>query len=117
MVNPPKDEHIKSFKKIRKFAMQCIKNISIERLDLISLQLIQALRYEDIQEDYRMVDSPLRDYLLQVAETNELLAHSLHWHLELERNNDTNQPKMLNFYGEMWDELMGSLEQNNNVVY
>jgi len=71
VVSPLKEEHIKCFKKIRKAAMKCIEKIPLERLDLISLQLIQALRYEDIHEHYNQVDSPLRDYLLEKAETDE----------------------------------------------
>lgn len=64
-----------------------------------------------------MTESPLKDYLVDTAIENEQLAHSLHWHLELERNNDSNEPKMRSFYNEMWEELMRLLEGENNVVY
>ena len=37
----------------------------------------------------------------------------MHWHLELERNNETNQPKIKAFYDEMWNELMEELEKEN----
>ena len=40
VVNPPKEEHIKKFKKIRSMAIRCLKTISVEKLDLIYLQLI-----------------------------------------------------------------------------
>ena len=79
--------------------------------------MVQALRYEEIKQDYADTDSPLRDFLLDTAEKNEYFAHSLHWHLELERNNDSNAPKMLNFYEAMWDDLMRCLEERNYVVH
>ena len=41
----------------------------------------------------------------------------MHWHLELERNNETNEPKTKAFYNEMWEELMEELERDNPVVY
>ena len=64
-----------------------------------------------------MTESPLKDYLLDKAVENEQLAHSLHWHLELERNNDSNEPKIKRFYNEMWEDLMNYLETDNPVVY
>ena len=64
-----------------------------------------------------MSESPLRDHLLKMARTSEQLAHSLHWHLELERNNDTNEPHTKQFYDEMWEDLMADLEEKNPVVY
>jgi len=59
----------------------------------------------------------LKDYLLDKAIENEQLAHSLHWHLELEKNNDTNAERMKNFYAEMWTDLMNELEESAPVVY
>ena len=70
VVENPKDDIAKRFKKIRTLAIQCLKQIEVERLDLISLQLVQALRYEDIQEN-GMSESPLKDYLLDTAVENE----------------------------------------------
>ena len=66
---------------------------------------------------YQMTDSPLKEYLLDTAVGNEQLAHSLHWHLELERNNDSNEPKMKRFYNDMWEDVMKYLEEDNNEVY
>ena len=40
VISPPhplKEEHVKRFRKIRNVAIQCLKSISVERLDLISL--------------------------------------------------------------------------------
>jgi hypothetical protein len=40
-------ELIKRFKEIRNHAVKCLRKIPNERIDLISLQLCQALRYEE----------------------------------------------------------------------
>ena len=37
--------------------------------------------------------------------------------MELERNNDSNEPKTKAFYQDTWSELMDELERNNPVVY
>ena len=66
---------------------------------------------------YDMTDSPLKEHLLDMAIEDEKLAHSLHWHLELERNNENNMPKTKNFYNEMWNDLMKSLEDHNAVTW
>ena len=53
-----------------------------------------------------------------MAVKHKNLAHSLHWHLELERSNETNEPRTKNFYNKMWYELMEKLlKAKNNDVY
>ena len=65
------ENQIKRFKKIRNLAVQCLKQIDIKRLDLVSLQLVQALRYEEIRDQYFDCDSPLKDHLIDMAVKNE----------------------------------------------
>ena len=55
--------------------------------------------------------------MIDMSVENEQLAHSLHWHLELERNNDSNEPKMRQFYNQMWEDLMQELESSTPVVH
>ena len=50
VVNPVTPEIIKKFKVIRSMAVKCLETVSIEKLDPISLQLVQALRYEETTE-------------------------------------------------------------------
>ena len=63
------------------------------------------------------MDSPLRDFLLNVAVQNDKLAHSLHWHLELERTNESNKEMTKSFFNGVWEDLMEKLEDEKNEVY
>ena len=43
----------------------------------------------------------------------ESLAHSIHWHLELERTNNSNESKTQEYYNLVYEEFMSELEDNN----
>jgi hypothetical protein len=105
-------EIAKRFRKIRNLAINCLKEQDTSMLEIISLQLVQALRYEEVMSMYNMIDSPLRDLLLDKAKENQELAHSLQWHLELERNNVDNHTATKQFFNEIWNDLMNDLEEN-----
>ena len=55
----------------------------------------------------------MKEFLFDKAIEHEVLAHSIHWHLELERTNNSNQPKTLDYYMEVWKEFMSELERDN----
>ena len=90
VANPATPEIIKKFKVIRNLAVECLKTVGNEKLDPISLQLVQALRYEETNETDARVQSGLKEFLFDKAIEYEHLAHSIHWHLELERTNNAN---------------------------
>ena len=90
MNHPLSENHSRFLIKVRDMAIKCLEKTDTERLDLISLQLVQALRYEEIKQSYDMTQSPLKELLFEKAVMDEKLAHSMHWHLELERNNEEN---------------------------
>lgn len=53
---------------------------------LLCLQLVQALKYEDVHEgEYVDLDSHLKDMLIDKSLDCVDFAHTLFWHLELER--------------------------------
>ena len=59
---------IQKFKEIRALAVAILKRkVNPERLELISLQLVQALKYEQIRESYEESESALKDFLLEMA--------------------------------------------------
>ena len=91
VVNPVTPEIIKRFKVIRNVAVKCLETVPLEKLDPISLQLVQALRYEETAETDSRVQTGLQEFLFHKATEHEQLAHSIHWHLELERTNSANQ--------------------------
>jgi hypothetical protein len=55
------------------------------------LQLVQAFRYEYFQ------NSPLRKFLLNRAVRDETIAYTLHWHVNLEQNNEENGEMIENY--------------------
>ena len=113
VVNPVTPEIIKRFKVIRNKAVKCLETVPIERLDPISLQLVQALRYEETAETDSRVQSGLKEFLFDKAVEVESLAHSIHWHLELERTNSSNHSKTQEYYNLVYDDFMNELEDSN----
>ena len=69
------------------------------------LQLVQAFRYEYFQ------NSPLRKFLLNRAVRDETIAYTLHWHVNLEQNNEENG-EMIQHYQELYQSMMNMLKQD-----
>ena len=67
------------------------------------LQLVQAFRYEYFDS------SPLRKFLLNRAIRDETIAYTLHWHVNLEQNNEENG-EMVPHYQDLYKSLMQMLE-------
>lgn len=63
---------------VRKFAVNCLHDVSDEDLSLYLLQLVQALKHES----YLSCD--LVDFLLRRALSNQKIGHYLFWHLRSE---------------------------------
>lgn len=63
---------------VRKFAVQCLRDISDEDLLLYLLQLVQALKHESY------LYSDLMEFLLRRALQNQRIGHYLFWHLRSE---------------------------------
>ena len=56
------------------------------------LQLVQAYRYEAFN------NSPLKKFLLGRAARDETIAYTLHWHVNLEQNNNEENGEMGKYY-------------------
>lgn len=63
---------------VRRFAVECLKKINDEDLQLYLLQLVQAIKHES----YLYCD--LVEFLLQRALNNQRIGHFLFWHLRSE---------------------------------
>lgn len=63
---------------VRRFAVECLKTIKDEDLQLYLLQLVQAIKHES----YLYCD--LLEFLLQRALNNQRIGHFLFWHLRSE---------------------------------
>ena len=105
--------------------MDAIRNtVDEEILQLIMLQLVQALRYEDIElENGKPIggkDCDLLSFLLDKSVENEQIAHGVHWHLYLEKENKMKDNEKENdgkdyemvreYYQYAYDQLMSALE-------
>jgi phosphatidylinositol 3-kinase len=73
-------------KKLRKFAVTKLEEHSNEELNFILLQLVQAIRYEDIS--VKNINSPLVSFLIRTCSKDEILASSFYWFIECEADND-----------------------------
>ncbi|KAM4589944.1 phosphatidylinositol 4,5-bisphosphate 3-kinase catalytic subunit beta isoform 1-T3 [Fundulus diaphanus] len=65
---------------VRKYAVNCLRDMSDEELSQYLLQLVQVLRYEPYY------DCALTHFLLERAQSNRKIGHFLFWHLRSEIN-------------------------------
>ena len=70
-------------KHVRNHAVEFLKTLSDEEVNSVVLQLVQALRYE--AED----TSALSDFLLERAQSNDVISSSVFWHLCSELEDET----------------------------
>ena len=69
--------NIESMKTLRKFAIKNLDKHKIEELNFILLQLVQAIRYEDISID--SYTSPLVIFLVNKCKKDLKFASSFYW--------------------------------------
>ena len=63
-------------KNVRKYAVDCLQDLSDDELSLYLLQLVQALKYETY------LYCPLVEYLMERALKNQHIGHQLFWLLK-----------------------------------
>ena len=80
------NNNFEGMKKLRKFAVTKLEEYSNEELNFILLQLVQAIRYEDIS--VKNINSPLVSFLIRTCSKDEILASSFYWFIECEADND-----------------------------
>jgi phosphatidylinositol 3-kinase len=96
------------YAKVRQFAVSRIANCSDEELHSILLQLVQALRYEDV------TDSGLERLLIERAMQSKEIAVSLHWFLVVE-SEFVSESK--DWYTDILKSLLVNLERDNPELY
>ena len=69
------NNNFEGMKKLRKFAVTKLEEHSNEELNFILLQLVQAIRYEDIS--VKNINSPLVSFLIRTCSKDEILASSI----------------------------------------
>ena len=78
--------NLDGMKELRKFAVKKLAERNKEELNFILLQLVQAIRYEDIS--IKNIDSPLVSFLIETCSKDIILASSFYWFIECEADND-----------------------------
>ena len=123
---------LKGMKQLREFAVKELKEHSKEELNFILLQLVQAIRYEDISEE--KINSPLVSFLIQACSKDSILASSFFWFIQCEADNDIssisniknkninpeNYKKIINIYQLIRQEFNKNIKENypeiNNLI-
>jgi len=89
--------HFDGMKTVRQYAIEKLNEHSDDELNFILLQLVQAIRYEDISvEDIlkNQLKSPLVNFLIERSCKNAILASSFFWFIECESDiTDQNNSK------------------------
>ena len=82
------NNNFEGMKELRKFAVAKLGEHTNEELNFILLQLVQAIRYEDISA--KKINSPLVSFLIKTCSKDTILASSFFWFIECEADNDVN---------------------------
>jgi len=59
----------------------------------------------------------LRKFLLNRALRDETIAYTLHWHVNLEQNNDENGENMIRNYQDLYSSLMNMLRNDSPDIF
>ena len=86
--------NLSGMKELRNFAIKKLKEHSNEELNFILLQLVQAIRYEEITEN--QYNTPLVKFLIETCCKDIILASSFYWFIECEADNSDQNTKNKN---------------------
>ena len=123
-------DNFDGMKKIREYAIKKLSEHSNEDLNFILLQLVQAIRYEDIS--IKNVNSPLVQFLIERCCKDIILSTSFFWFIECEsdisdqgpKTNEVNE-KITKIYGLIRDKFFEDIKKypenfkiiNNEVAF
>jgi len=116
--------NLEGMKHLRKFAVQKLGEHTNEELNFILLQLVQAIRYEDIS--VKNIDSPLVSFLIETCSKDIILASSFYWFIECEadnepnsgsshknKNNQNNLKDIIKIFEKIKDKFYSNLKENH----
>ena len=118
-------DNFDGMKKIREYAIKKLSDHSNEELNFILLQLVQAIRYEDIS--LKKIDtSPLVKFLIQRCCKDIILSSSFFWFIECEADTSDQGPKtneinetITKIYGLIRDKFFEDIKkypENFNII-
>ena len=123
--------NFEGMKAVRQYAIEKLNEHNDDELNFILLQLVQAIRYEDISADLLYNDklkSPLVDFLIERCYKNEILATSFYWFIACESdlndkeknssksNEDNVTLKITSIYGLIKDKFMGYIKKEKKIL-
>ena len=116
--------NLEGMKHLRKFAVKKLGEHSNEELNFILLQLVQAIRYEDIS--VKNINSPLVSFLIETCSKDIILASSFYWFIECEadnepnsgsshknKNNQNNLKDIIKIFEKIKDKFYSNLKENH----
>ena len=116
-------DHFDGMKLVRKYAVEKLEEHTDDELNFILLQLVQAIRYEDIT--VKKVDSPLVNFLIERCSKNVTLSSSFFWFIECESDtsdlntNKTTEHEVLfqitKIYGLIRDKFFEEIKTNKKI--
>ena len=108
------DTKIKDFeglKSLRKFAVRKLRNFTIDEINFMLLQLVQAIKYEDIS--VKNIHSPLVELLIEKSKYDLVFASSLYWFIECESNSGQEQTTQISsIFCEIKKYFLGKINDN-----
>ena len=121
--------HLEGMKEVRKYAIEKLEEHTDDELNFILLQLVQAIRYEDISAadiSKNKLKSPLVTFLIERCCKNEILSSSFFWFIECEsdineqnniRNNNDNisTTEIIKIYGLIRDKFFEDIKKNKKI--
>ena len=118
-------DHFDGMKLVRKYAVEKLDEHTDDELNFILLQLVQAIRYEDIS--IKKVDSPLVTFLIQRCCKDVILSSSFFWFIECESDvNEVNTNKgttdnelsfqITKIFGLIRDKFFGVIKNNKKIL-
>ena len=102
-------------KEIRRFAIKNLSKHTITELNFILLQLVQAIRYENISID--SIDSPLVKFLINQCKIDLNFASSFYWFIECEsqydeKSSNIREEKMALIYNSIKEYFKNEMKKN-----
>ena len=96
--------YIKVYTEIRKKAIECLDEQEPEVLKLIMVQLVQAYRYENLD------DPEMKDFFFKHVFKNLDITNNFHWLVHLDKEYKDNESEVKEAYEQLYKEFMEELE-------
>ena len=110
-------QHLDGMKKVRAYAVKKLGEHTDEELNFILLELVQAIRYEDIST--KKFNSPLVQFLIDRCSKEIILASSFYWFIECESDTSdqkNNKSDITEIYGLIRDNFFQIIQKHKNIL-